>query len=97
MSETSAAQQSKLYRLWSVPLFLVGLNTLVSGLGDNRPNHLLFGAGALLMAVFAFRHNLSDVSPKALDPKSYGGLDLALLAIGVLLVLAAVIVRFMLQ
>ena len=53
MSETSAAQQSKLYRLWSVPLFLVGLNTLVSGLGDNRPNHLLFGAGALLMAVFA--------------------------------------------
>ena len=92
MSETSATQQSKLYRLWSVPLFLVGLNQLVSGFGDNRPNHLLFGAGALLMAVFAFRHNLMDVSPKALDPKNYGSLDLALLVIGVLLVLAAVIV-----
>lgn len=93
MSEIVATQQSKLFRLWSVPLFVVGPHRLVAGLSDDTSHHLLFGAGALLMAVFAFRHNLMDLSPKTLDPKNLGILDVTLLVISVLLVLTAVVVK----
>lgn len=85
----SRTHQSKLYRLWSVPLLLGGVLLLLDGFNNGALHHLLFGAGMLLMGAFAFRHNLFDISSKALDPTQFGRTSVALLVVGVLLALAA--------
>jgi len=91
-TDISATPQKKLYRLWAIPLILVGVVRLIDGYNDSTLHHLLLGAGMLLMGLFAFRHNLLDLSPKALSPAHLGTTSMVLMASGVLLVLTAAVV-----
>ncbi|MBW8368895.1 MAG: hypothetical protein K0M70_13680 [Arenimonas sp.] len=94
MSTMDSNQDSKSFRWWSAPLLLMGAGLLTGAVGTGSTHHLLLGSGALLGGVFAFRHNLMDLSPKGLDPNEVGVGWLALLAASGLLVLAAAIVSF---
>ncbi len=86
MSENSG-NSNNFYRLWSLPAFLGGVYFLAKDWGSLQ--HVLLGAGLLLAGIFAFRHNLWDLSPGALEPRQVGRLWLVVLCASILLVLAA--------
>lgn len=94
MSTMESNPNSKSFRWWSAPLLLMGAGFLTGAVGMGSTHHLLLGGGALLGGIFAFRHNLMDLSPKALDPNEIGVGWMVLLAVSGLLILAAAIVSF---
>lgn len=93
MTHTSERSPSKLYRLWSIPLFLGGFAWLIEGSREGTLH--LFGAGMVLMGIFAFRHNLCDLSPQALSASAIGKVDSAVMLCGVLLCLVSTVLVLM--
>jgi len=89
MTNIGGTSNRKIYRLWALPGFVVAIYLLAKAWGDGSLQHGLLGAGLVLGGIFAFRHNLLDISPSGLDPKQLGGLWSAILWASVLLILAA--------
>ena len=78
------------FRLWSALLFLGAMRAVQLAVQGGELHHALLGAGLLLGSVFAFRHDLLDLSPRALDPRRIGtGWTVLLAASGLLIVVAA--------
>ena len=81
-----------MYRIWSLPFLIGGMLYLARAASSGHVPFWLLGAGMVLGGVFAFRHNLLDISPKGLDVRSIGLGWVALLGASVLLVLGAAVV-----
>jgi len=92
MSDMRSARKNKLYRLWSVPLLLLGAWYLVRAAESGQFRFGLLGLGMLLGGTFALRHNLLDISPKEVDPRQLGLGWVSLLVLAVLLILSAEVV-----
>lgn len=92
MTITMLTSTSNSYRLRALLAFAAGIYILAHAWGSSSLHHALLGAGILLASVFAFRHNLLDISPRGLDPKNIGRPWLAVLGTSVLLILAAAVV-----
>ena len=81
--------KAKRFRLWSVLLLLGAARFLSLAAATGELHHTLMGVGMVLAAIFAFRHDLLDISPSGLDSRRVGRGWLALLASAALLMLAA--------
>jgi hypothetical protein len=87
-----STRKYKLYRLWSVPLLLVGAWYLVRAAESGQLKFGLLGLGMLLGGTFALRHDLLDTSPSGLDLRQVGLGWVSLLVLAVLLILSAAVV-----
>lgn len=87
-------ERHHLYRLWSIPLLTIGVWNLIRAMESGKLALGLFGIGMMLAGVFAFRHDLMDISPSGLDPRQLGYVWSALLMLGFLLMVSSVLVTF---
>ena len=87
--QASRSSQGKHFRLWSALLLLGAARFLSLAAATGALRDTLMGAGMMLAAIFAFRHDLLDISPGGLDPRRVGRGWLALLASAVVLMLMA--------
>lgn len=89
MAATTSPRFIIVGRLVSVLVLVCSGVLLTIGAADHRLPIVLLGCGMLLGGIFGLRHNLLDVSDRALDPDLIGRPWLALLATAGLLILAS--------